>query len=133
MIWLAIAAGLAGWLLIRKQRPIAPSAPSTPLPGNDRTTRPVEIAPVPEMIELKSGTTYLAELDVPFFAEALVTEAALRRGLTAEGFLPITVAESRPSFWPSSDEADWFIVVANIGETRDREVPSAVKRAWVIE
>ena len=81
-------------------------------------------------LALVAGVTYAAELDVPFFIGALVTESALREGLKKEGFTVTLLSESMPRGWPGTPGADWYVLAKYTGRPKTDEVPGAVRAAW---
>lgn len=121
--------------LATRQRPPAPPPPVPEQPRRPSPAPPagrfVEIAPLPESIALDVGATYLAQVEVPALLRALATESLIRSTLEADGFVPITVTEARPAFWPSQDSADWYIVASYSGSAQERPVPSGIKRLWL--
>lgn len=126
--------------LATRQRPPAPPPPvripeqprrPSPAPAPAPAGRFVEITPLPETIELDVGATYLAQVEVPALLRALATESLIRSSLEADGFVPITVTQERPAFWPSQDSADWYVVASYSGAAQARPMPSAIKRLWL--
>jgi hypothetical protein len=115
----------------QQQRP-PPPPPAQPRPEpRPPAGRFEEITPLPETIELDVGATYLAQVDVPGLLAALVTESAIRSGLEADGFVPVTVTQERPTFWPSQDSASWYIVASYSGTAQARPMPSSIRRLWL--
>lgn len=135
MPWLLL--GVVLFLVARSTTP-GPAAPVPPAPGPPEppaAPRPnrfhfQEVSPVPERMELAPGTTYLAQVDVPFLLGALVGGQQIREGLEREGFVVIRAQQERPDFWPSDDFADWYLVASYSGERRARNIPGGIVRLW---
>lgn len=137
MPWVLL--GVALLLLARAAGPRAttplPLPPGTPQPPPTPRPRPggphfEEIAPVPEALELEPGTTYLAQVEVPFLLGAFVGLREITEALEAEGFVVVSATQARPKFWPSADAADWYLTASYSGTPRTRPIPAGIARLW---
>lgn len=134
MTWLLLLGGAAWWLLSRapkedKPEP-SPNPRPAPLPGGVAAPHFRQLKTVPDSLFVETGSTWLGEADVPFFAGPLVTESAIRDHLESKGILPITVSEKRPDFWPVLSDSDWYVVGTSISPAQTLDVPGAVVRIW---
>lgn len=130
LLYIAAAAGVLYALTAKKESPVAQLNPrGAPPEGGTRFVRMVDIPPA---ISAEPGDVWLAELDVPFFARALVTEKKLKEGLAEKGLLGLRVTRERPEWWPVLSNADWYILATVTGAKAELEVPSAIQRLWTV-
>ena len=76
--------------------------------------------------ELVQKGTYLATVDVPWLAKALVTPELLKQKLEEKGFTGVVVSESKPAGWPLADADDYYVRVSWNKPAQVFDVPEAV-------
>lgn len=76
--------------------------------------------------ELVRPGTYLATVDVPWFAKALVSPELLKSKLEEKGFTGVVVSETKPTGWPLGDADDYYVRVSWNKPSQVFDVPEAV-------
>lgn len=134
------AAGVAwivGCALLVKRDPsiVKPPSEPHPIPPIDPPASPVGVRrwaqlTLPE-VELRGGELYRAEVDLPPFVGALVSQKAIEE--RAPGFDSIRYWDEAPADWPGgpSDDADLFVEGRYVEKYRDRRtLPDRIVRAY---
>lgn len=129
LLWIGLGAAALFALTRKKPAPPNPDVGKGFVPGDVVRPKFTELEKTDPMT-FPIGTTWIVEADVPWFAEAAVTEQKVRDGLRDQGLLPLRVSRTRPTYWPVLSEADWYVVVTNADKTKSVSLPSAVDRVW---
>jgi hypothetical protein len=80
-------------------------------------------------LDVEPGDEYLAEVRLPLWA--VVTTLAIVEHLHREaGMRASVVARKRPSWWPATPRADYYLRASYDGPPRRLQLPPSIVRVW---